>query len=178
MHTLQHPTAITFLDRSMLENGMYSLLAVTEGPQVSIWDLRAGENGGCVQRILGSSTMDPLYAVCSSLDSRLVGTGGAGRTAVIFDKRKWTALSRWTNCLKYEITGMSFSALDPNSLYVHGLDYEVICGKWANGVAESERQHFAFRGDSRWLGLSKCISSDVIAGWCESGSIFVGEAVS
>lgn len=177
MHTLQHPTAITCLDTHMPGNGMYSLLAITEGAQISLWDLRAHENGGCVQRILGSSTMDPLYAVCTSTDNNCVATGGAERTAVIFDKRKWTAVSRWTNCLKYEITGMSFSALDSNALYVHGLDYEVICGKWVHGLAERERRHFAFRGDSRWLGLSKCMNSDILAGWCESGSIFAGEAV-
>ncbi|KAI5067022.1 hypothetical protein GOP47_0017550 [Adiantum capillus-veneris] len=177
MHTLQHPTAITFLDMHMLGNGMYSLLAITEGAQVSIWDLRAHERGGCVQRILGSATLDPLYALCTSKDNMLVGTGGADRTAAVFDKRKWTALSRWTNCLKYEITGMSFSALDSDVLYVHGLDYEVICGSWIHGLAEHERRHFAFRGDSRWLGLSKCFNSDILAGWCESGSIFVGEAI-
>lgn len=177
MHTLRHPTAMTFLDRNTLGNGTSSILAITEGPQLSFWDLRAGENGGCVQRILGSSTLDPLYAVCSSSDGGLVGTGGAERSAVIFDRRRWTAISRWTNCLKYEITGMSFSALDQNVLYVHGLDYEVVCGGWNNEIADSKRQYFAFRGDSRWLGLSKCTDSDIIAGWCESGSIFAGEAV-
>ncbi|MCO5612994.1 hypothetical protein L7F22_067267 [Adiantum nelumboides] len=178
MHTLQYPAAMTFLDKHMLGNGMHSLLAIAEGAQVSIWDLRAHESGGCVQRVLGSSTLDPLYAVCSSKNKTCVATGGAERSAVVFYIRKWTALSRWTNCLKYEITGMFFSALDSNVLYVHGLDYEVICGSWLHGLSESERRHFAFRGDSRWLGLSKCIDSDVLAGWCESGSIFAGEAIS
>ncbi|KAH7387429.1 hypothetical protein KP509_16G022600 [Ceratopteris richardii] len=177
MHTLQYPTDLALLETNRPGSGMDSIVAITEGAQISIWDLRAHENGGCIQRILGSSTMEPLYAVCGSPDSNLLGAGGAERTAMIIDKRKWMVLSRWTNCLKYEITGVSFSAFDSNSIYVHGLDYEVICGKWHNGLADHERKHFAFRGDSRWLGLSKSVNSDILAGWCESGSIFAGEAV-
>lgn len=154
LHTLYHPTALTFLEGPTHGHSTSSVLAITEGPQISVWDLRASENGGCVQRLFGSSSLDPLYAVCSSSNGFL-GTGGAERCAVVFDTKKWTAISRWTGCLKYE----------------------VVCGRW-NARRGTDRQCFFFRGDSRWLGFRKCPYSDIFAGWCESGSIFAGEAVS
>eukprot|EP01018_Ginkgo_biloba_P012944 Gb_39878 [translate_table: standard] len=171
LHTLWHPTSLTFLSSSFSGEGNSSVLAVTEGSQLSIWDLRANKQGGCVKRVSGSSG-DPLYAVCSS-PFGFVGTGGAERSAVIFDHRKWSVLSRWTGCLKYEITSLTFSDVNPNFLYVHGLDYEVACGQWK----EKPQRSFSFRGDSSWLGFNKCSKLDVLAGWCESGSIFVAEVI-
>ncbi|GLJ54642.1 hypothetical protein SUGI_1173950 [Cryptomeria japonica] len=171
LHTLWHPTSLCFLTSSYFGEGNSSVLAVTEGSHLSIWDLRTNQQGGCVQRVSGSSG-DPLYAVCSS-SYGFVGTGGAERSAVIFDHRRWSILSRWTGCLKYEITGLMFSDVNPDFLYVHGLDYEVVCGRWRGKPQRS----FSFRGDSSWLGFNKCSNLDVIAGWCESGSIFVAEVV-
>eukprot|EP00249_Psilotum_nudum_P010057 c22305_g1_i6 orf=478-1209(+) len=177
LHTLQHPTGLTFLKGPFFDQGKSSILAVTEGSQLSIWDLRTSERAGCVQRVVGSSSGEPLYAICSC-SAGYVGAGGAERSAIIFDSLKWRSLSRWTNCLKYEVTGMTFSAVDPTLLYVHGLDYEVVCGRWNTESNAAKQRCFAFRGDSRWLGFSKCPVSDVLAGWCELGSIFAGVIVS
>ncbi|KAH9321866.1 hypothetical protein KI387_016505, partial [Taxus chinensis] len=149
LHTLWHPTSLCFLNSCVSGEGNSSVLAVTEGSHLSIWDLRTNQQGGCVQRVSGSSG-DPLYAVCSSLYG-YVGTGGAERSTVIFDHRRWSILSRWTGCLKYEITGLMFSDVNPDFLYVHGLDYEVVCGQWRGKPQRS----FSFRGDSSWLGFNK-----------------------
>ncbi|CAI5488673.1 unnamed protein product [Closterium sp. Naga37s-1] len=46
------------------------LLAVCEGPQLSIWDERAAENGGCIQRITVSPAAEPLYALASTGEGR------------------------------------------------------------------------------------------------------------
>ncbi|CAA0841752.1 Unknown protein [Striga hermonthica] len=99
-----------------------------------------------------------------------VATGGADRTVTIYDPRRWCAISRWLNCSKYEITGLTFSSVDPNYIYVQGVDYEVLCGQW-----KESKKAFSFRGDSNWLGFSKCSDRDILAGWCDSGSIFVAD---
>ncbi|KVH98631.1 WD40-repeat-containing domain-containing protein [Cynara cardunculus var. scolymus] len=147
-----------------------SMLAVTEGCQLSIWDLRIKENGGCVHRICGS-VGDIWYAVSSSSNG-YIAVGGADRTMTVYDPRRWSAISRWVNCSKYEITGISFSSIDPNYAYIQGVDYEVFCGQW-----KESKKAFSFRGDSNWLGFSKCANRDVLGGWCDSGSIFVADVV-
>lgn len=83
---LQHPTSLTFLYGSGSSDNP-PLLAVTEGPQVSIWDIRQGERGGCVHRLFGTSSGEPLYAISSSSDG-LVATGGAERSIVVYDAYK------------------------------------------------------------------------------------------
>ncbi|KAG9130833.1 hypothetical protein Leryth_016974 [Lithospermum erythrorhizon] len=144
------------------------ILAVTEGSQLTIWDLRVQENGGCVQRTCGS-VGDMFYAVCSSPNG-YIAVGGADRTVTVYDPRRWTALSRWMNCSKYEITGLAFSSVDPDYIYVQGVDYEVLCGNW-----KGSKKVFSFRGDSNWLGFSKTSTQDVLGAWCDSGKIFVAE---
>lgn len=57
--------------------------------QLSIWDLRVKENGGCVHRIMGS-VGDMLYAVSVS-SSGNIAAGGADRTATIYDPRRLVA---------------------------------------------------------------------------------------
>eukprot|EP00877_Chromochloris_zofingiensis_P001979 jgi/Chrzof1/11782/Cz06g09220.t1 len=79
---------------------------------------------------------------------------------------------------------------------VSGLDHEVLCGQWdkptpnarqfqtsilADDVsavpaaealdAKVESVGFSFRGDSRWLGVSKATGQDSLAGFCASGSL-------
>ncbi|GKV36158.1 hypothetical protein SLEP1_g44319 [Rubroshorea leprosula] len=168
LRTLWYPTSLNFIQT--LGNGNESsILAVTEGCQLTIWDLRMKENGGCLQRICGS-VGDILYAVCSS-STGSIAVGGTDRTVTIYDPRRWAALSRWVHCSKYEITGLAFSSIDSNYIYVQGVDFEVFCGQWR----ESDKV-FSFRGDSNWLGFSKCSSRDVLGGWCDSRSIFVVDA--
>ncbi|KAK6118786.1 hypothetical protein DH2020_047477 [Rehmannia glutinosa] len=163
---LWHPSSLVFMDN--FSEGGNSMLAITEGSQLSIWDLRVKENGGCVRGITGS-VGDILYAINIS-SSGNIAAGGADRTVTIYDPRRWSAISRWLHCSKYEITGLTFSSVDPNYIYVQGVDYEVLCGQWR----ESEKA-FSFRGDSNWFGFSKCANRDILAGWCDSGSIFVAD---
>ncbi|BBH08899.1 hypothetical protein Prudu_021240 [Prunus dulcis] len=86
-----------------------------------------------------------------------IAVGGADRTVTIYDPRRWSALSRWVHCSKYEITGLAFSSVDSDYIYIQGVDYEVFCGQWKES--------------------SKCQNKDVLGGWCDSGSIFVADVV-
>ncbi|KAF8404430.1 hypothetical protein HHK36_009315 [Tetracentron sinense] len=167
LRTLWYPSSLSYVGSSFSANGS-SILAIAEGCQLSIWDLRVKENGGCVQRICGSIG-DIFYAVCSS-SSGAIAVGGADRTVTIYDPRRWSALSRWVHCSKYEITGLAFSSIDPDHIYIQEVDYEVFCGQW-----KESKKVFSFRGDSNWLGFSKCSNRDVLGGWCDSGSIFVAD---
>lgn len=169
LHTLWYPSSLIFM-HNLCGGSEGSLLAVAEGCQLSIWDLRMKENGGCVQRICGS-VGDIIYAVSTS-STGTIAAGGADRTVTVYDPRRWSALSRWLNCSKYEITGLAFSSVDPNYIFVQGVDYEVLCGQWRDG-----EKAFSFRGDSNWLGFSKCSSRDILGGWCDSGNIFVADIV-
>ncbi|KAJ6793528.1 Uncharacterized protein M6B38_236790 [Iris pallida] len=166
LHTLWYPAALSL--QSSLSADENSIVAVGEGSQLSIWDLRTNHNGGCIQRVCGAIG-ELIYAVCSS-PSGAIAVGGSDRTVTIFDPRRWSALSRWVNCSKYEITSLSFSSIDPAYIYVQGVDYEVFCGLW-----KESSKTFSFRGDSNWLGFGKCADKDVLAGWSESGSIFVAD---
>ncbi|CAI5500403.1 unnamed protein product [Closterium sp. Naga37s-1] len=90
------------------------LLAVCEGPQLSIWDERAAENGGCIQRITVSPAAEPLYALASTIGSGtgsvtgLVAVGGAERTVAVYDVRKWAARGRWVGCVRQDVMGIAF----------------------------------------------------------------------
>ncbi|CAL5343562.1 unnamed protein product [Camellia sinensis] len=82
--TLWYPSSLSFM-QSLCSGNDSSILAVTEGCQLSIWDLRMKENGGCVHRIYGS-VGDIFYAVCSSSTS--IAVGEADRTVTVYDPRK------------------------------------------------------------------------------------------
>ncbi|KAJ4834169.1 hypothetical protein Tsubulata_004685 [Turnera subulata] len=167
LHTLWYPSSVNFL-QNLSHGGESSILAVTEGCQLTLWDSRMKEKGGCLKRICGSPG-DIFYAVSGSSTGN-IAVGGADRTVTIYDPRRWSALSRWVHCSKYEITGLAFSSVDADYIYIQGVDYEVICGQW-----EQSNKVFSFRGDSNWLGFSKCSNMDVLGGWCDSGSIFVAD---
>ncbi|VFQ86703.1 unnamed protein product [Cuscuta campestris] len=169
LRALLYPTSLIFM-QNLNGHGESSMLAVTEGCQLSIWDIRMREKGGCVHRICGS-VGDILYAVCDSSNGT-IAAGGADRTVSVYDPRRWSALSRWMNCSKYEITRLAFSSVDSDYIYVQGVDYEVSCGQWRDGM-----KGFSFRGDSNWLGFNKCGDKDLVAGWCDSGSVFLADAV-
>uniref|UniRef100_A0A0D3EWQ0 Anaphase-promoting complex subunit 4 WD40 domain-containing protein n=1 Tax=Oryza barthii TaxID=65489 RepID=A0A0D3EWQ0_9ORYZ len=168
LRTLWYPSSFSFAQCMPQVNESGSMLAIAEGSQLSIWDLRTSNNGGCVHRISGPIG-GIIYSVCSS-PSGPIAVGGTDRTVTIYDPRRWSALSRWVGCSKYEITGLSFSSVDESFIYVQGVDYEITCGLW-----KGNERAFSFRGDSKWLGFSKCANTDVVAGWCESGSVFVAD---
>ncbi|XP_078434065.1 uncharacterized protein LOC144705327 isoform X2 [Wolffia australiana] len=165
--TLWYPNYSTFLNGSLHSGGGSGVLAVAEGSQLTLWDLRTG--GGCVQRVTGS-VGDLIYAISCS-PSGYVAVGGSDRCLTVYDPRRWSAAARWVGCSKYEITGISFSSISPDYIYVQGIDYEVFCGQWGEG-----KKLFSFRGDSNWLGFSKDSKYDVMVGWCDSGSLFLADA--
>ncbi|XP_043809509.1 uncharacterized protein LOC110605820 isoform X2 [Manihot esculenta] len=169
LRTLWYPSSLNFLQNLNNGNGS-SILAIAEGCQLTIWDLRMKENGGCLHRICGSLG-DNFYAVCSS-PTGYIAVGGADRTVTIYDPRRWSPLARWVHCSKYEITGLAFSSLDSDYIYIQGVDYEVCCGQWKEST-----KVFSFRGDSNWLGFNKCSNSsrDLLGGWCDSGSVFLAD---
>ncbi|KAK9269958.1 hypothetical protein L1049_025531 [Liquidambar formosana] len=169
LRTLWYPSSLSFI-QNLSHGNESSILAVTEGSQLTIWDLRMKENGGCLHRICGS-VGDTFYSVCSSSTGYLA-VGGADRSVAVYDPRRWSALSRWVHCSKYEITGLAFSSTDSDYIFIQGVDYEVFCGQW-----KESKKVFSFRGDSNWLGFSKCPNSDTLGGWCDSGSIFVADVI-
>ncbi|CAL1363082.1 unnamed protein product [Linum trigynum] len=167
LHTLWYPSSLNYIQGLSNDEGS-SILAVTEGCQLSIWDLRMKEKNGCLHRITGS-VGDIFYSVCSSSTGN-IAVGGADRTVTVYDPRRWKPLSRWVHCSKYEITGLAFSSVNPDYIYIQGVDYEVLCGNW-----KETKKLFSFRGDSNWLGFSKSFNRDVVGGWSDSGSIFVAD---
>lgn len=58
--------------------------------QLSIWDLRVKENGGCVHTIMGS-VGDMLYAVATSSSGNVAVSGG-DRTVTVYDPRRSVVL--------------------------------------------------------------------------------------
>jgi hypothetical protein len=58
--------------------------------QLTMWDLRMKENGGCVHRISGTPG-DTLYSVCSSSTGN-IAVGGVDRTVTIYDPRRLAAI--------------------------------------------------------------------------------------
>ncbi|CAL5384433.1 unnamed protein product [Camellia sinensis] len=164
---LWYPSSLSFM-QSLCSGNDSSILAVTEGCQLSIWDLRMKENGGCVHRIYGS-VGDIFYAVCSSSTS--IAVGGADRTVTVYDPRSGGQHYRdGCTAQNMRITGLAFASIDSDYIYIQGVDYEVLCGQW-----KESKKVFSFRGDSNWLGFSKCANKDVLGGWCDSGSIFVAD---
>lgn len=67
---------------------LFNLIALL---QLSIWDLRTKENGGCVQRIMGS-VGNMLYAVSIS-SSGYIAAGGEDRTVTVYDPRRLEAFN-------------------------------------------------------------------------------------
>ncbi|EEF38026.1 conserved hypothetical protein [Ricinus communis] len=100
LRTLWYPSSLNFM-KNLSNRDDSSILAIAEGCQLTIWDLRMKENGGCLHRICGSLG-DIFYAVCSSSTGN-IAVGGADRSVTIYDPRRWSPLSRWINCSKYEM---------------------------------------------------------------------------
>ncbi|KAL0360382.1 UNVERIFIED_CONTAM: hypothetical protein Sradi_3722700 [Sesamum radiatum] len=88
LRTLWYPSSLIFMDNFNESGG--SMLAITEGSQLSIWDLRMKENGGCVHRVMGS-VGDMLYAVSISSCGN-IAAAGADRTVTIYDPRRSVGL--------------------------------------------------------------------------------------
>ena len=138
LHTLYNPNAIELLgsDLAPLPGGG-PLVAVAEGPQVSLWDVRASGRGARVARLGPGPHHGALYALAASAGGGqpLLGAAGADRGVLVYDPRKWSLLHRWASCLKYEATALHFFTASPQHAVVAGLDYEVLCAEWSSGRA-------------------------------------------
>jgi hypothetical protein len=166
-----------------------SMLAVAEGNALSLWDARAAERGGCVRRVALCNRGQSLFAAAAGASRGASGGGavafpklkpgdpfvacaGAERGVHVIDVDRWSVIKRWPGAMKFDITQLAVSRASPDHCYVAGLDYELLCGCWARGALAGG---FAFRGDSRWLGVGAASGGrgrDIVAGWCESGHLF------
>lgn len=212
MHTPLHPRAIAYVTGSnptgdgVALSSRAPLIAVAEGNQLSLWDARQAERGGCARRVTLCNRGQPLYALATGVSQGQLGggavklpnmtggeplvlTAGAERGVHVLDADRWTVVKRWPSAIKFEITMAALSSASPDHCYLAGLDNELLCGCWSRG---SMAGGFAFRGDSRWLGMAVAKGfrgagagggagagpgpgggdGDVVAGWCESGHLF------
>eukprot|EP00887_Chlorella_sp_A99_P003556 scaffold7.g3556.t1 len=134
IHTLYSPNDLHLLSSALAPApGGGPLVAVVEGPQVSLWDARGGGRGTRVARLGPGPHSGPLYAlaVSDNCGQPLLGTAGHDRGVLVYDPRKWSLLHRWGAALKYEATQLHFASAAPAHAVVAGLDYEVLCGQWA-----------------------------------------------
>eukprot|EP00884_Botryococcus_braunii_P013045 jgi/Botrbrau1/21741/Bobra.43_1s0135.1 len=192
---LNPPLAVRFIGNGVgaVSSPPDSLLAVAEGHQVSVWDGRAAEKGGCVERLSSSSSSSPFYCVTSDDTGAILGAAGGDRGVCLWDARKWHVLERWNNVTKYEAYFLMLCSGNSRHAVVAGLDPEVVCGRWdavpsrkggatrsGDGPSHFPRessaaQHLSFRGTSRWLGVAKATGTDTYAGFSATKDIFVAQ---
>jgi hypothetical protein len=142
------------------------LLALCEANVVSLWDLRASQRGGCVQRLQTSE--EELCCLDVSKDGMLA-TAGREKTVFVYDTRKMKMVGQWIRALKYEVMSLLFSSKDATQCYVTGLDHEVFCGSWVSGGSNlSTLKRHGFRGESRWIGMDRVHGSDTLLGLTEN----------
>ena len=177
LHTNSYPTAVRWLDTDTL--------ATAERGAVTVFDVRAGERGGVVARASPSSA--PLYALDVLPTAKgtaaeqfatggLLGVSGADRSVHVLDVRTWGVRSRWTQCLKFEVTALRFSPSDPRCVYVAGLDSEVCLGQWdlGDGARAKDAQRAAFRGEGAFLGLDVVAATkdaDLALAWWDTNAL-------
>jgi len=133
IHTTYRPNAVQLLSSNVAtDSNGGPLIAVAEGPVISIWDVRAAGRGARIARLSSNPHAGPFYCLASSSNGGvpLVGAAGSERSVLIWDPRMWRAIDRWNNCLKYEATSLHFLSSNPSYCVACGLDYEVVCGKW------------------------------------------------
>ena len=217
VHTLLCPHSVEWVDRTgagaaggaggnrTRDDKTPGMLAVAEGNQLALYDPRAGERGGCARRMTLCNRGQPLYATACGvsqgnfgggavalpnlrLGEPLVAAAGAERCVHVLNADRWSVVKRWPTAIKFEITLLELSAASPDHCYLAGLDYEMVCGCWSRGALAGG---FAFRGDSRWLGLARADGVgvggfnvpgsnpggggpgvDIVAGYAESGNLF------
>ncbi|KAF2297535.1 hypothetical protein GH714_025271 [Hevea brasiliensis] len=148
LRTLWYPSSLNFLQNLNHGDGS-SILAVTEGCQLTIWDLRMKENGGCLHRICGSLG-DIFYAVCSSSTGN-IAVGGADRTVTIYDPRRFF-VANGKRAIKYFRLEETQTGL---------------------GSVRRVRHLTCLHVNS----LLQCSNSnrDLLGGWCDSGSVFLAD---
>lgn len=178
------PTSLKYF--RLAASGSDALLAVNEGNTLSIWDLRMSNakvgladniSKGAVQRM--QDTPGDLFALDAHEGAGLLATGGVDKQVTVYDARRWQAVGRWKNVLKYEILSLAFTAHSPAAMYVCGLDHEVYCGAWGNqALNQRNLERMAFRGDARWVGMARTSEQgerggDQLVGLTQSGQLYV-----
>lgn len=122
MHTHRYyPSAVQFLTAPAAA----SLVAVAEGPQVSLFDVRAG--GKAVQRLVNGSSHSDILALSQTTDGGFLGVIGRDRSVSVWETRNWKLEEKTSNVVKYEATAMHFSTVQPDLCFCAGLDYEGVC---------------------------------------------------
>jgi hypothetical protein len=156
-----------------------TLLAVSEGHTVCIYDIRAAGQSSIASRLPAAhgTCINALAAAPSPAGCALLATAGSERALVVYDCRTGRALRRQNGVMRKEVLSLAFSSLDAKWIYASGADNEVTCRRWdvtaaqrsdaddgaadggeraassAPAVAAAARE-WACRGDARWMGLA------------------------
>ncbi|KAL0220848.1 hypothetical protein RCL1_000702 [Eukaryota sp. TZLM3-RCL] len=146
-----------------------NLVHLLENTHLTSLDLRL--NYPIVSRFAVGS--DTLYT--GSCSNHLIAVSGLSRSVSVVDSRKWSAVGRWKNASKYEISSILFSKVDPDTVYISSLDNEVSAGKWNNTVSCFQKrdvlQSVAACG-GRINGLS-LIGRDSLVYWSLDGNLYL-----
>eukprot|EP00890_Picochlorum_soloecismus_P002437 jgi/Picsp_1/3194/NSC_06034-R1_hypothetical protein CHLNCDRAFT_143873 [Chlorella variabilis] len=167
-NTLYPPNDLLLMSPDMSTDGDRTpILAVAEGPDVCIWDLRVAGRGGRIARLMPGAFSGQLYTIAAS--SRysgcpVLGAAGEDRTVHVWDPRTWKSVDKWSNCLKYEVTSLHFMS-NPAFCVVGGLDYEVVCSRWMGGSDQSDKGFGAQKlSKGRAAGPATAVGSEAEAG--------------
>ena len=178
-HALTHPIVPTRPPTSAA-SAPGTLLAVSEGHTVCIYDIRAGGQSSIASRFPAAhgTCINALAAAPSPAGCALLAAAGSERALVVYDCRTGRALRRQNGVMRKEVLSLAFSSLDAKWIYASGADNEVTCRRWdvtaaqrgdtddgaagdggerggssAPAVAPAARE-WACRGDARWMGLA------------------------
>lgn len=167
-NTLYPPNDLLLMSPDMTTDGDRTpILAVAEGPDVCIWDLRVAGRGGRIARLMPGAFSGQLYTIAASSRNSgcpVLGAAGEDRTVHVWDPRTWKSVDKWSNCLKYEVTSLHFMS-NPAFCVVGGLDYEVICSRWMGGNEQSDKDFGLQKaGKGRAAGPATDVGSEAEAG--------------
>ncbi|BAM83292.1 hypothetical protein CYME_CMT331C [Cyanidioschyzon merolae strain 10D] len=196
MRTLEHPSSLTFGSGSGAFGAQFhstpceheELLYFTEGPAISLCDLRA-PGMSFRRKIIGGHASMSSGATVSWYSCDLVGYEmalvGPQRCVLVVDVRRWGVLGRWWSCLKYDATTVMWaSATSPSLdrrrtqgmlLYVSGRDNEMACGTLSATAPETQPQQATHEQGRRPNALSS--SREPVSapcGWQQKGERLFG----
>jgi len=166
-NTLYPPNDLLLISPDMSTDGDRTpILAVAEGPDVCIWDLRVAGRGGRIARLMPGAFSGQLYTIATSSRNSgcpVLGAAGEDRTVHVWDPRTWKSVDKWSNCLKYEVTSLHFMS-NPSFCVVGGLDYEVVCSRWMGGNDLSDKDFRAQKSSKgRAAGPATAVGSEAEA---------------
>ncbi|KAG1667474.1 hypothetical protein FOA52_012229 [Chlamydomonas sp. UWO 241] len=139
-HTLGHPTVVCWTPGFPGSGDGGGVFAVAEESRVTLWDVRQGERNGLIQALASCSMPgEPVSALAHiPLGSAgLLASAGTERAVVVIEPRRWQMVSKWAGVVKYPVTYLAVSAANPHYVYVGGLDYELVGGRWDRSPSTS-----------------------------------------